>query len=79
MARNAEMTLPEQRAKPKSIVIKPVPGKPLNEKVLRQRDGDFVVLKPIPAEPEVAQKKVFKEAVGQKRPMPSSVRKKNSS
>ena len=54
MARNAEMTLPEQRAKPKSIVIKPVPGKPLKEKVLRQRDGDFVVLKPIPAEPEVA-------------------------
>ena len=35
MARNAEMTLPEQKNKPKSIVNKPIPGKLLKEKVLR--------------------------------------------
>ena len=53
MARNAEMVLPEQKSKPQSFSLKSIPGMPIREKVIKQRDGDFVVLKPIPTETEV--------------------------
>ena len=78
MARHAEMVLPEQRSKPQSFSLKPIPGMPIREKVLKQRDGDFVVLKPIPMETEVVQKKRYTEDVGQKRSMPTPVNKKNN-
>ena len=53
MARNAEMVLPEQKSKPQPFSLKTIPGMPIREKVVKQRDGDFVVLNPISMETEV--------------------------
>ena len=61
------MVLPEQKSKPQSFSLKSIPGMPIREKVIKQRDGDFVVLKPIPTETEVVQKKRYAEVIGQKR------------
>ena len=47
MARNSDMMLPEDKGRPQSITFKPLPGNLVKEKVIKQRDGDFVVLNPI--------------------------------
>ena len=74
MTRNAEMVLPEQKERPNMITLKPLPHKPIKEKVIKQRDGDFLVLNPN-SEPDAAQKRLYTEVAGQKRTKPPVVRK----
>ena len=61
MSRNAEMKLPEQKDKGKIYTLKPLPTFSNKEKLIKQRDGDFIVVPP-QVDPEAAQKKLFEEA-----------------
>ena len=44
MARNAEMKLPDAREKSRVYTLKPLPTFSKNDKLMKQRDGDIVMV-----------------------------------